>query len=127
MTEGEFKAIPDAGFELSSKIYELLNLAQSLKYIKKGVNETVKSITKGTTEIVILAADTKPLELVSPVVRHCEENSIPYCFVDSQACLGWACGISRPVICCSLIQSENTNIQNQVNVLKEKVEMLFYD
>ena len=88
MTEGEFKAIPDAGFELSSKIYELLNLAQSLKYIKKGVNETVKSITKGTTEIVILAADTKPLELVSPVVRHCEENSIPYCFVDSQACLG---------------------------------------
>jgi U4/U6 small nuclear ribonucleoprotein SNU13 len=88
MSECEFKAIPEAGFELSSKIYELLNLAQSLKYVKKGVNETIKSINKGITEIVILSGDTNPLELLTPVVRHCEEHSIPYCFVDSQACLG---------------------------------------
>lgn len=83
MSQGEFKAVPEAGFELSSKIYELLYLAQSIKYIKKGINETIKSINKGNTEIVIFAADAKPLELLTPVVRHCEENSIPYCFVDS--------------------------------------------
>ncbi len=77
--------------------------------------------------VVVLAKDAQPLELLCPVVRHCEEQSIPYCFVDSQACLGRACGISRPVICSTLIQSENTNIQNQIDILKEKVEMLFYD
>lgn len=75
----------------------------------------------------MLAKDTEPLELLCPVVRHCEEHSIPYCFVDSQACLGRSCGISRPVICCTLVVSENTNIKNQVDILREKIEMLFYD
>lgn len=64
MSQAEFKAIPLADFDLCSKIYELLNLAQNLKYIKKGVNETIKSINKGISELVILSGDTEPLELL---------------------------------------------------------------
>lgn len=127
MSQGEFRAHPQAGPELCSKIYELLNLAQNLQLIKKGVNETIKAVNKGAADAVILSADAHPVELLLPIVRHCEDKSIPYCFVDSQACLGRACGITRPVICCSFLHSENMSIQNQVNVLRDKIEMLFYD
>ena len=48
---------------------------------------------------VILASDAEPLVLIAPIVKLCEEHSIPYCFIQDQACLGWACGISWPVIC----------------------------
>jgi len=47
---------------------------------------------------VILAADCDPLEVVMTLPPQCEEKNIPYCFVESKAVLGRACGIKRPVV-----------------------------
>lgn len=79
--------------------------------MKKGINETIKALKKGIVECVLLSADTEPLELLASIPEICEENSIPYCFVPSKASLGRACGLTRPVICCCFVESENSGMQ----------------
>lgn len=81
MTENEFKAIPLASFDLTSKILELVNQGLKYKQIKKGINETIKGINKGVISCVVMASDADPLVLLAPIVKLCEEHSIPYCFI----------------------------------------------
>lgn len=81
MNDNEFKAVPMASFDLTSKILELVNQGLKYKQIKKGVNETIKGINKGVISCVVLASDAEPLILLAPIVKLCEENSIPYCFI----------------------------------------------
>lgn len=88
MKDNEFKALPLASFDLTSKILELANQGLKYKQIKKGINETIKGINKGVVTCVILASDAEPLVLIAPIVKLCEEHSIPYCFIQDQACLG---------------------------------------
>lgn len=58
---------------------------------------------KGLCELVILAADTDPIEIVMNIPGKCEEKNVTYCFVESQAILGRACGIKRPVVAAAII------------------------
>lgn len=75
---------------------------------------------------VILAEDADPLIMLAPVVKLCEEHSIPYCFIQDQYCLGRACGISRPVICSVLFDNDEKGIKDQIEILSDKIENLFY-
>ena len=38
--------------------------------------------------------------------------------------LGRACGVSRPVIACSIIQNEGSQIKSQIDTLKQNIEKL---
>jgi len=67
-------------------------------------------LNKGIVECVILAADTEPLELLATIPGMCEERNVAYCFVPDKGSLGRACGISRPVVCCCLVGSENSGM-----------------
>lgn len=88
-------AIPRADAKNTVKIFDMLEQAGNYKQLKKGVNEVMKMLTKHKVEAVIMAADTDPLELLMNLPHMCEEHSVPYCFVDSTAALGRACGIQR--------------------------------
>jgi U4/U6 small nuclear ribonucleoprotein SNU13 len=63
--------------------------------LKKGVNEVIKILNKSKAEAIFLAGDSDPLELLLNLPQLCEEKSVPYCFVNSKAALGRACGIKR--------------------------------
>lgn len=88
-------ATPRADNKTASKIFDMLEQAANYKQLKKGVNEVMKMLAKHKVEAVIMAADTDPLELLMSLPQQCEEHSVPYCFVESTAALGRACGIQR--------------------------------
>ncbi len=90
--------------------------------LKKGANEATKTLNRGTSEIIVLAADTAPLvgnlngsffgiKLIDDqaILLHlpllCEDKNVPYIYVPSKTALGRACGVSRAVISAS---KENT-------------------
>jgi len=91
---------------MSKKILDLLNQAVQLRQIKKGANESTKALNRGVAEIVILAADTEPLEIVMHIPLLCEDKNVPYVFVDKQSDLGRACGVSRNIVAATICMGE---------------------
>jgi len=47
------------------------------KQIKKGANESTKALNRGIAEIVVLAADTEPLEILLHLPLLCEDKVFP--------------------------------------------------
>ena len=118
------KAFPAAGRDLSKSILELVNQASNHKQLRKGANEATKTLNRGIAELVVMAADTTPLEIILHLPLLCEDKNVPYIFVESKDALGRACGVSRPVIACSITSNENSELDKQIQVLKIEVEKL---
>ena len=53
-----------------------------------------------------------------------ELQNVPYVFVTSKAALGRACGVSRPVIACSVTTNEGSQLKSQIQQLKLAIEKL---
>ncbi|KAM3145371.1 hypothetical protein pb186bvf_002415 [Paramecium bursaria] len=70
------KPSPIADAKLTVKILDLLQQALNYKQLKKGANEVLKILDKGLCELVILAADTDPIEIVMNIPGKCEEKVI---------------------------------------------------
>ena len=121
-----FQPHPIADLNLTSKVFDLLQYMLKTKRVIKGLNEVIKSVSKNEVEIVIMASNTNPLALLSPIPNLCDENSVPYIYVISAAALGRACGIKRPVVCCAIKIGEGQNEQVQINLLKDKIERLTF-
>ena len=49
---------------------------------------------------------------------------MPYCFVESKAVLGRACGIKRPIVAAAVTFKEGSHLQSQILELKDKLEQL---
>lgn len=79
--ENEMKAFPVADSKFTVKLLDLLQQSFHYKQLKKGVNETIKQLNRGTSEMVIMAADTKPIEILMNLPALCDEKNVPYCFV----------------------------------------------
>jgi U4/U6 small nuclear ribonucleoprotein SNU13 len=116
------KTFPLADRELTLQILNLVELSKIHNQLKKGANETVKSINKGCAEITIIAADSDPIEIVLHLPLLCEDKNIPYIFVNNKFILGKACGISRSVIACCISTNINSNLDEQIKNIKNKIE-----
>ena len=68
---------------VATKIYELVQACNSSK-IKKGANEVTKAALRKNAQIVILAEDVNPPELVHHIPLICDDAEIPYAYVPSQ-------------------------------------------
>lgn len=53
-------------------------------------------------------------------------QNVPYVFVASKVALGRACGVSRPVIACSVTTSDARQLQSQIQTIKLAIEKLMY-
>ena len=112
-TKGEVKksrAWPKADNHLSKQIIDLLNKATFQKQIKKGANESTKSLNRGVAELIVLAADTEPLEIVLHLPLLCEDKNVPYVYVGKQSDLGRACGVSRNIVAACILHLENSQL-----------------
>lgn len=118
------KAYPLAPPALSTTILDLVQQAANYKQLKKGANEATKTLNRGTAEIIILAADTEPLEILLHLPLVCEDKNIPYVFVKSRTALGRACGVNRSVIACSVTSKEGSQLNSQIQDLKDQVEQI---
>merc|ERR1711976_322083 len=91
------KAFPLADQTTSNVLLDLLQQAFNYKQLKKGANETTKALNRGHAQLIVLAADTDPLEILLHLPLLCEDKNVPYVFVPSKRGLGRACGVSRSV------------------------------
>ena len=118
------RAFPLANKKLQKTIFETISRATQLKKIKKGANEATKTLNRGISELIVIAADAKPLEIVLHLPLLCEDKNVPYVFVESQKFLGRACGVSRPVIAASILSKGPDDLQTTLEKLKLDIEQL---
>lgn len=123
-TEVNPKAFPLAGTQLSNKIIDLVQQASHYKQLKKGANEATKTLNRGISEFIVMAADTQPLEILLHLPLLCEDKNVPYVFVPSKTALGRACGVSRPVVACSVTTNEGSELKVQIQSIKNEIEKL---
>ena len=118
------KAYPLADAQLSLKVLELVQQASNYKQLKKGANEATKTLNRGIAECIILAADAEPLEILLHLPLLCEDKNVPYVFVKSKTALGRACGVSRPVISCSIVTNEGSQLKPEIETVRRHIEKL---
>ncbi len=71
-----------------------------------------------------MAADTEPLEILLHLPLLCEDKNVPYVFVPSKTALGRACGVSRPVVACSVTTNDASELKTQIQSIKDEIEKL---
>ncbi|CAL1705116.1 unnamed protein product [Somion occarium] len=118
------KAWPLAPADLNDQILDLIEKSSQYKQLKKGANEATKTLNRGIAEVIILTADTEPLEILLHLPLLCEEKNVPYVFVASKAALGRACGVSRPVIAASITTNENKELSSLILTVKRSIDKL---
>lgn len=105
-------------------VLDIVQQASNYKQLKKGANEATKTLNRGISEFVVMAADTEPIEILLHLPLLAEDKNVPYVFVPSKAALGRACGVSRPVIAASVTTNEGSQLKPQIQNLKEAIEKL---
>ena len=123
-TEVNRKAYPLADQGLTTTILQLVQQAVNYKQLRKGANEATKTLNRGQSEFVVMAADAEPLEILLHIPLLCEDKNVPYVFVRSKQALGRACGVSRPVIAASITQNEGSQIKPQITTIQQEIEKL---
>lgn len=94
------------------------------KQLRKGANEVTKTLNRGISEFIVMAADAEPLEILLHLPLLCEDKNVPYVFVRSKQALGRACGVSRPVIACSVTINEGSQLASQIANIHGEIERL---
>lgn len=79
--------------ELLPQIMEMLSVAKDDGKIKKGINETTKSVERKTAQFVVMASDVTPEEIVIHIPMLCKEKGIPYAFLPTKKELGESVGM----------------------------------
>ncbi|NHJ02088.1 MAG: 50S ribosomal protein L7ae [Candidatus Heimdallarchaeota archaeon] len=89
--------------------------------IRKGTNETTKSIERGDARLVFIAMDVDPPEIVAHLPLLCKDKKIPYLFVESKDSLGKACNLGVKTASCSIVKEgeAKAKIDNLATRIKE--------
>lgn len=103
---------------------DLVQQSCNYKQLRKGANEATKTLNRGISEFIVMAADAEPLEIILHLPLLCEDKNVPYVFVRSKQALGRACGVSRPVIACSVTIKEGSQLKQQIQSIQQSIERL---
>lgn len=79
---------------LSEKTYDLVEKAADTGDVAVGTNEVTKSIERNDADIVVIAGNVSPEEIVMHLPALADERDIPYTFVPEKEELGLAAGIN---------------------------------
>ncbi|KAK9478998.1 50S ribosomal protein L30e-like protein [Lipomyces japonicus] len=118
------KAFPLADAALTQQILDLVQQGTHYHQLKKGANEATKTLNRGISEFIVMAADTEPIEIILHLPLLCEDKNVPYVFVPSKVALGRACGVTRPVIAASVTSNDASQLKTQIYGIKDKIERL---
>lgn len=80
--------------EVAEAAYEALKIASESGKIRKGTNETTKSIERGRAMLVVVAENVEPPEIVAHLPLLSEERKAPYVYVPDKRRIGRAVGLS---------------------------------
>jgi len=84
----------DTPQELADKAEEALEIAKNTGKVAKGTNEVTKFIERGNAELVVIAEDVDPAEIVAHIPVLAEEKEIPYIYLATKEEVGAAAGLN---------------------------------
>jgi large subunit ribosomal protein L7Ae len=83
----------DVPADLQERALEALEVARDTGSVKKGTNETTKAVERGNADVVFVAEDVSPEEIVMHLPELAAEKGIEVVFVETQDELGNAAGL----------------------------------
>jgi len=108
--------------DLAERSLEALEVARDTGTVKKGTNETTKAVERGNADLVIVAEDVSPEEIVMHLPELAEEKGIPVVFVDTQDEVGHAAGLEVGSAAAAVVDAGDA--EEDVEDIGEKVEEL---
>jgi large subunit ribosomal protein L7Ae len=108
--------------EVVNAALDALKTATETGKIRKGTNETTKSIERGNAKLVIIAEDVQPPEIVAHLPLLCEERNSTFVYVPKKEGIGEALGISVGSAAATI--EEPGDAENLVSEIVQKVNEL---
>ena len=112
----------DVPADLVEDALEALEIARDTGGVKKGTNETTKAIERGNAELVVVAEDVQPEEIVMHIPELADEKDVPYLFVGAQDDLGHAAGLEVGSAAAAIVDAGDAD--GDVDDIAGKVEDL---
>jgi large subunit ribosomal protein L7Ae len=112
----------DVPADLQDDALEALEVARDTGSVRKGTNETTKAIERGNAQLVYVAEDVQPEEIVMHIPELADEKDVAYVFVDTQDDLGHAAGLEVGSAAAAIVDPGEAG--GDVDDVVEKVEEL---
>ena len=112
----------DVPADLQDSAVEALEVARDTGTVKKGTNETTKAVERGNAELVFIAEDVQPEEIVMHLPELADEKGIPFIFVETQDDIGHAAGLE--VGSAAAAVTDSGEAEDDVEDIAGKVEEL---
>ena len=112
----------DTPADLAERSLEAFEVARDTGTVKKGTNETTKSVERGNAKLVLVAEDVSPEEIVMHLPELAEEKGIPVVFVDTQDEVGHAAGLEVGSAAAAIVDAGDA--ADDVEDIDEKVAEL---
>ena len=112
--------------DVQDNVYELVKLVGSGEgRLKKGSNEVTKAAERGTAKMIVMAENVNPAELLAHVPLICKEKNIPFIYVEDQAYLAEAAGMTSGAKTAAIALMEiSKGAQEAFNGVKEQADAL---
>ena len=101
------------------KALEAVTVANDSGRLRKGANESTKGIESGSAQLVLIAEDVEPEEVVMHLPVLCQEKGVPFVFIPTKKELGGAAGL--PVPCAAITIEKSGNAAEMVKTIADKV------
>ncbi|VVB57545.1 50S ribosomal protein L7Ae [uncultured archaeon] len=82
--------------EMTAKVLEALTVANDSGRVRKGANETTKAVESSSAQLVVMAEDVEPEEVVLHLPALCAEKGVVFAYVPTKKELGAAAGLPVP-------------------------------
>jgi large subunit ribosomal protein L7Ae len=112
----------DVPADLEDDAIEALEVARDTGTVKKGTNETTKAVERDSAELVYIAEDVSPEEIVMHLPELADEKEIPFVFVETQDDVGHAAGLEVGSAAAAIVDAGDAD--EQVEDITSKVEDL---
>ncbi|SEH15402.1 LSU ribosomal protein L7AE [Natronorubrum sediminis] len=112
----------DIPADLAEDSLEALEVARDTGRVKKGTNETTKAIERGNADLVYVAEDVSPEEIVMHLPELADEKGIPVVFIETQDDVGHAAGLEVGSAAAAIVDSGEAS--GDVEDIADKVEDL---
>jgi len=91
--------------------------------VRQGVNTVTTLVEKKKAQLVVIANDVDPIEIVLFLPALCRKMGVPYCIVKNKARMGRVC--RRKTTSCLAITQVESNDRSSLNKLVESVKTNF--
>jgi large subunit ribosomal protein L7Ae len=90
--------------------------------VKKGTNETTKAVERGNADMVFIAEDVQPEEIVMHLPELSDEKGIPFVLIETQDDVGHAAGLEVGSAAAAIVDAGNAS--DDVDDIASKIEEL---